>query len=428
MKIRNILIIFILLFGISGKVHALEEATVIDLSKQSYADLTPGTYVLTSSGEITNRSIGFVNNADGDVFNIIIRDLNMSTPMWSSALNFYNSRGNMTVNIIIDGENSITSYGDNWSPMTFLYTKHSNNTTVNFGTINGGKLNLIATNGSSHNKGAIGTSEYDLDLDYPIFDSHTLNFGIVKYSKLNSIDFSSFEASNDITSLNTLGMQDPNLSINIECNYQIDIADILNGSVEYSVLDGVVKVLPKADKGFELDKLIVTGSNGNIEVTDNTFVLPDDGIANISAIFKPIVYHFIDGENATYQDTDLVFTLDGEYDLVDKVLINGNELDSSNYTITEGSTILTLKDEYLKTLDTGTYELTVTYTNGSSDTTTFTINENEEITIPVEEEQDSTTDTVDNPKTFDEIPFYAGLGLVSIVGLICTGIYFKKIC
>lgn len=207
----------------------------------------------------------------------------------------------------------------------------------------------------------------------------------------------------------------------------INVTETKNGIVNYNINDGIVTLNLKPEKGYILDTLTVIGTDGEIAVNNNTFTLPDDGIANISATFKPIEYHFIDGENATYQDTDLVFTLDGEYDLVDKVLVNGKELDASNYVITKGSTVLTLKDEYLKRLDAGTYELTVTYTNGSSDTTTFKINEKEEVTTPAEDNQDTNKeDTVNNPKTFDGIVFYVGLGLISIIGLTGAGIYFKK--
>lgn len=180
-----------------------------------------------------------------------------------------------------------------------------------------------------------------------------------------------------------------------------------------------ITIIP--DKGYELDALTVSGSNGNIEVGDYTFSLPKDGKATIVATFKAIPYQFTVGENATYQDTDLVFILDGEFDLVNQVFVNGKELDSSNYMITEGSTVLTLKNEYLKALEEGIYELTVTYTTGASATTTFTI-EKQENDIPSEKVEN----TIDNPKTYDSILFYIGLGLVSVVGLIGMGVYLKK--
>ena len=66
-------------------------------------------------------------------------------------------------------------------------------------------------------------------------------------------------------------------------------------------------------------------------------------------------------------------------------------------------------------------ELTVTYTTGASATTTFII-EKQEDDIPSEKVEN----IIDNPKTYDSILFYIGLGLVSVVGLIGTGVYLKK--
>lgn len=203
---------------------------------------------------------------------------------------------------------------------------------------------------------------------------------------------------------------------------KITVENATHGNITHVVDDnGLVTITIIPDKGYELDVLTVSGSNGNIEVGDYTFSLPKDGKATIVATFKAIPYQFTVGENATYQDTDLVFTLDGEFDLVNQVFINGKELNSSNYMITEGSTVLTLKNEYLKVLEEGIYELTVTYTTGVSATTTFII-EKQEDGIPSEKVEN----TIDNPKTYDSILFYIGLGLVSVVGLIGTSVYLKK--
>ena len=203
---------------------------------------------------------------------------------------------------------------------------------------------------------------------------------------------------------------------------KITVENTTHGNITHAVDDnGLVTITIIPDKGYELDVLTVSGSNGNIEVGDYTFSLPKDGKATIVATFKAIPYQFTVGENATYQDTDLVFILDGEFDLVNQVFVNGKELDSSNYMITEGSTVLTLKNEYLKALEEGIYELTVTYTTGASATTTFII-EKQEDDIPSEKVEN----TIDNPKTYDSILFYIGLGLVSVVGLIGTGVYLKK--
>ncbi len=196
-------------------------------------------------------------------------------------------------------------------------------------------------------------------------------------------------------------------------DYNINIETMEHGSIIYKINENnEVTLIFNPDKGYELGNLIVKNSNGEeISIPNNSFTLPNDGVAMISVTFKPIEYQFISGENATYKDTDLVFTLDGEYDLVDEILVNGNKLDSNDYLIESGSTILTLKKDYLNTLEAGTYELTVNYKNGSSDTTTFVI-------------EDSSI--IDNPETSDNILVYIGTCLISIIGLIGLGIYFKK--
>lgn len=196
-------------------------------------------------------------------------------------------------------------------------------------------------------------------------------------------------------------------------DYNINIETMEHGSIIYKINENnEVTLIFNPDKGYELGNLIIKNSNDEeISIPNNSFTLPNDGVAMISATFKAIEYQFISGENATYKDTDLVFTLDGEYNLVDEILVNGNKLDSNDYLIESGSTILTLKKDYLNTLEAGTYELTVNYKNGSSDTTTFVI---EDASI------------IDNPETSDNILVYVGACLISIIGLIGLGIYFKK--
>ncbi len=68
----------------------------------------------------------------------------------------------------------------------------------------------------------------------------------------------------------------------------INVLDSLNGSVSYSISNGLVVVKTQADEGYELDKIMVKGTNGNISLSDNTFVLPSDGFVTIEAAFKEI--------------------------------------------------------------------------------------------------------------------------------------------
>ena len=64
----------------------------------------------------------------------------------------------------------------------------------------------------------------------------------------------------------------------------------------------------------------------------------------------------------------LTFRADGDFELFTGVMVDGALIDSGNYTATAGSTVITLKPEYLKTLDKGEHELTIVFKNGSAKT------------------------------------------------------------
>ena len=64
-----------------------------------------------------------------------------------------------------------------------------------------------------------------------------------------------------------------------------------------------------------------------------------------------------------------------------EVRLNGNVVDPVNYTVTEGSTIITFKPEYLATLENGTYTVEVVSTGGSAQCT-LTIDVEEEVFVP----------------------------------------------
>lgn len=83
----------------------------------------------------------------------------------------------------------------------------------------------------------------------------------------------------------------------------------------------------------------------------------------------------IKGAGGTWQNGSkdgLSFTSDAEYADFLKVKVDGNDLDASNYTVKEGSTIVTLKAEYLNTLSVGKHTLEIESKNGIAKTE-FTI-------------------------------------------------------
>ncbi len=83
----------------------------------------------------------------------------------------------------------------------------------------------------------------------------------------------------------------------------------------------------------------------------------------------------IAGANGSWQKsgTDgLSFTSNAAFADFIKVQVDGKDLDASNYTVKEGSTIVTLNAAYLNTLSVGKHTLSVVSANGTA-TTEFTI-------------------------------------------------------
>lgn len=71
---------------------------------------------------------------------------------------------------------------------------------------------------------------------------------------------------------------------------------------------------------------------------------------------------------------DLTFRSNAPLEFFQKVLVDDKEVASENYVLTEGSTIVTLKTSFLKTLGVGEHKLSVVSTTGTAETT-FTVAE-----------------------------------------------------
>ena len=127
-------------------------------------------------------------------------------------------------------------------------------------------------------------------------------------------------------------------------------------------------------------------------------------------------YQITKGNGAKwYQEsgTSLSFTANGDYSDFIGISINGKRLEDSNYTVKSGSTVITLKNSYLKKLDLGTYTITVHYTDGEAEGTFQVLAASE------------------NPKTGDTgIHLWVATLFVSLTGLagaafVCRKKFFK---
>ena len=119
--------------------------------------------------------------------------------------------------------------------------------------------------------------------------------------------------------------------------------------------------------------------SGNITLASSTsdtttFVMPAEAVrvkANYEAIPTPVSYKILDGANSDWkQNTEETITIrgNGDFSKFVGVKIDGNTIDAKNYTAKEGSTIITLTTDYLKTLSIGTHTFEIVWTDGSAST------------------------------------------------------------
>lgn len=123
-------------------------------------------------------------------------------------------------------------------------------------------------------------------------------------------------------------------------------------------------VTDKECNGFKY-QCIISNTAGSVTTGTATLTITEN------ATPQPDQYKIIEGANSTWtQNTDgsLAIRGDGEMAKFQSVKVDGAVIDPKNYTVTEGSTIITLKAEYLKTLSVGSHTFEIVWTDGSAGT------------------------------------------------------------
>ena len=190
-----------------------------------------------------------------------------------------------------------------------------------------------------------------------------------------------------------------------------------------------------------------TIESGNITLASSTsdtttFVMPAGAVsvkANYEAIPTPVSYKILDGANSDWkQNTEETITIrgNGDFSKFVGVKIDGNTIDAKNYTAKEGSTIITLTTDYLKTLSIGTHTFEIVWTDGSA-STNFTVSKKDSGSeTPKDDDKnkndDSGSQTGDNhhitaPQTGDNSHLTLWISLLgaSLIGLLAT-LYMRK--
>ena len=171
------------------------------------------------------------------------------------------------------------------------------------------------------------------------------------------------------------------VTLTITVQYTITATAGVHGSISPS---GAVEVeegssqtfVITADTGYEIESLKVDGKAVSAAAS---YTFTDVKAAHtIEVTFKAVVYRIISGADGAWtQNTDgsLVISGDGEFAKFQNVLVDGRVIGTENYTAAEGSTIITLKADFLSTLSEGSHSFEIVWADGSA-STHFTVARN----------------------------------------------------
>ncbi len=164
----------------------------------------------------------------------------------------------------------------------------------------------------------------------------------------------------------------------------INLAELVPGARSYTpdaytndngIVSGDITIDATGLMKFALSEL--TKDNIDKKVTVPVIITSEnykDVTVKVTIYISP-EYRIIDGANSSWtQNTDgtVVIRGNGEFSRFHAVKVDGKVIDPANYEAKEGSTIITLKAEYLKTLATGSHTFAIVWDNGIAGTS-FTV-------------------------------------------------------
>lgn len=176
------------------------------------------------------------------------------------------------------------------------------------------------------------------------------------------------------------------------------------------------------DRGYRLIKVLLSDYDITENISINLLSITVTENQELKVIVEKIVYDVVEGANQSYtvnEDNEAKFRIDAEYGMFEdggEVYVDNVLVDSENYTSSEGSTIITLKQGYVDTLSTGEHTLKVLFADGGEATTKFT----------VERIAEELTPEINNPQTGDNIGLYITTGILSVLGLIFGFVFIIK--
>ena len=173
-----------------------------------------------------------------------------------------------------------------------------------------------------------------------------------------------------------------------------------------------------ANSGYKLVKVLVDEVDKTADMVGDTLKLTNiTSNINLEVVVEKIVYEVTEGANQEYtitKDNEAKFKINADFRMFDggKVYVDNELVDPKNYTAESGSTIITLKKEYVDKLSIGKHTLKVVFSDGGQATTLFNV---AKTTVPVE-----------NPNTLDNVMIYIVSGILSIIGITGAITFYKR--
>ena len=167
-------------------------------------------------------------------------------------------------------------------------------------------------------------------------------------------------------------------ALDIDCESDERFADVMDKMLAFALENGSFKKSASASSANQMSteqafyalvaySRYVNNKTSLYEMSDVTIVIPE--------------YKIIDGANSDWQKDDDALTIraDGEFAKFTGVKVDGATVDSKHYTAKAGSTIVTFKADYLKTLSEGVHTISVVFKDGEASTTVTVLPTDEEV-------------------------------------------------
>ena len=195
-----------------------------------------------------------------------------------------------------------------------------------------------------------------------------------------------------------------------------------------------------------VEKVTVTDASGKeVPVTANedgtySFTQPE-GDVTVTVVFKPD-YKIVAGNGSSAEhgsDETLTFKANGAFEKFVGVQVDGKAVDAANYTAKAGSTIVTLKASFLKTLAAGEHSIAILFTDDQAEGTfslkveqTVPPTTEDDETVPPTTEDDETVpptteeDKNDTPPTGDEAQILLWSAMMLVSTMACAALILGR--